>query len=70
MRTLAAVVLQAQQRYRERRKQKFAEMEQSLAVLTTRVEELQDAQQAAAHAHAQVLAWWLSLVVFSARIIY
>ena len=50
-----AAPAQAQQRYRERRKQKFAEMEESLAGLNARVEQLQDAAQAAQHARVQVL---------------
>lgn len=36
--------MQAQQRYRERRKQKFSEMEQSLHVLASQVEQMNSVQ--------------------------
>lgn len=39
--TLHTCCLQAQQRYRERRKQKFQEMEQTLEQLSSQVEEMQ-----------------------------
>ena len=48
------MVAQAQQRYRERRKAKFAEMEQALAVLHAQVEQLQGVQSHNAHLQASL----------------